>query len=64
MSYQAWRRWRSCGRKVAHPSELVATNVATALAWRDGRVLEPYRCGWCSTADHPVWHVGRSKEAA
>lgn len=62
LPYREWCYQRVCSGKHPYLSELVARNTATALGWRDGRTVAPYRCPYCSTADYPNWHLGTVKD--
>lgn len=52
MSYDDWRRYQSCERKRAWPSELLARNYATLQLWKGGDATRPYRCDYCGQ-----WHL-------
>ncbi len=47
---------RTCGRKVAYPSEASAARGATAMNEKPGtrKPLEAYPCAFCGD-----WHIGR-----
>jgi len=52
-------RWSDRGKwvsKVKYPDRATAQRHARALYAKDGRHVEPYRCGFCG-----AWHVGRSR---
>jgi hypothetical protein len=52
ITYDAWLRWRACGRK--RQLARLDANRLTLEAWKSGDgAMQPYRCEYCQS-----WHIG------